>query len=66
MNGQTINNLSMANITRRDQGALMQCKAENNDESEPAVTSLQLLVACKLHLTLSVMESKIELEWWGG
>ena len=56
----------MANITRRDQGALMQCKAANNDESEPAVTSLQLLVACKLHLTLSVMESKIELEWWGG
>merc|ERR1719422_2793731 len=45
VNGQTINNLSMANITRRDQGALMQCKAANNDESEPAVTSLQLLVA---------------------
>ena len=47
VNGQTINILSLANISRSDLATLLECRAQNNNLSRPAVTGLKLLVACK-------------------
>ena len=47
VNGQTINILSVENISRADQGGLLECRATNNNFSTPASTRLRLLIACK-------------------
>ena len=53
VNGQTINILSLENISRADQGGLLECRATNNNYSAPASTRLRLLIACKFspHIT---------------
>ena len=47
VNGQTINILSVENISRADQGGMLECRAANNNQSAPASTRLRLLIACK-------------------
>ena len=47
VNGQTINILTLENISRSDQGRVLECRAANNNYSSPASTRLRLLIACK-------------------
>jgi hypothetical protein len=47
VNGQTINTLELSNVTMEDQDSVMECRAENNNISDPASTILRLVVACE-------------------
>ena len=47
VNGQTINILSLPNISRADLGGELECRAQNNNYSAPANTNLEILVACE-------------------